>query len=283
MVHVYVMSAFSKDNKGGNKAGVVLNREELTVSQKMRIARELGYSETAFVTNSDVADYKIEYFTPTDEVPLCGHATIATFALLYLLQMLKREDYTVETKAGILRMKISEDGMIFMEQNKPEYLDVLKPEKFKECLEYQWISKEQPIQIVTTGLKDIIMPIASIEHLAELTPDFNAMTELSRELQVVGVHAFALSEDSEVTAICRNFAPLFGIEEESATGTANCALASYLFRHHKKKQQYVFEQGYNLGQISRIVVNVTAEKDEIQEIFVGGYGYLVCEKVVAVD
>ena len=58
MVHIYVMSAFSKDNKGGNKAGVVLNRSDLTVSQKMDIAKELGYSETAFVTDSDVADYK---------------------------------------------------------------------------------------------------------------------------------------------------------------------------------------------------------------------------------
>ena len=58
MVHVYVMSAFSKNNKGGNKAGVVLNRAELTISQKMGIAKELGYSETAFVTDSDVADYR---------------------------------------------------------------------------------------------------------------------------------------------------------------------------------------------------------------------------------
>ena len=58
MIHIYVMSAFSKDNKGGNKAGVVLNRSDLTVSQKMDIAKELGYSETAFVADSDVADYK---------------------------------------------------------------------------------------------------------------------------------------------------------------------------------------------------------------------------------
>jgi len=280
MVHVYVMSAFSKDHKGGNKAGVVLNRTELTTSQKMRIAKELGYSETAFVTDSDVVDYKIEYFTPTDEVPLCGHATIATFALLYHLKMLKKEDYTIETKAGILRMKISEDGMIFMEQNQPEYLEYLKPEEFEGCLETQWISKDQPIQVVTTGLKDIIMPIDSIEHLAELEPDHDVMTELSRELKVVGVHAFAFAEDAEITAICRNFAPLFGIDEESATGTANCALASYLFRHHKKSSQYIFEQGYNLGQVSRIVVNVVAENEEIQEIFVGGYGYLVCEKEI---
>lgn len=282
MVHVYVMSAFSKENKGGNKAGVVLNREDLTVRQKMAIAKELGYSETAFVTHSDVADYKIEYFTPTDEVPLCGHATIATFSLLFHLQMLKKEDYLIETKAGILRMKISEDGMIFMQQNKPEYLEFLEPEQFAGCLENQWISKDYPIQVVTTGLRDIIMPIDSIEHLADLKPDYEMMTELSREFQVVGVHAFSLKEDTEITAICRNFAPLYGIDEESATGTANCALASYLFKHYKKKSKYVFEQGYNLGQVSRIVVQVAAENDEIQEIFVGGYGYLVCEKEVGV-
>ena len=179
-------------------------------------------------------------------------------------------------------MKVSEDGMIFMEQNKPEYLEVLGAEKFADCLEAKWMDKELPIQVVTTGLKDIILPIDSVEHLAALTPDNDVMTELSRELEVVGVHAFAFTEDAEITAICRNFAPLFGIDEESATGTANCALASYLYRHGEKKSQYIFEQGYNLGQISRIVVNVVAENEEVQEIFVGGYGYLVCEKMVKV-
>ena len=280
MVHVYVMSAFSKENRGGNKAGVVLNREDLTVHQKMGIAKELGYSETAFVMHSDVADYKIEYFTPTDEVPLCGHATIATFALLYHLHMLTKEEYLIETKAGILRMRIREDGMIFMEQNKPEYLEFLEPEQFAGCMESSWISKKLPVQVVTTGLKDIIMPMDSVEHLAELKPNFKVLSELSQELEVVGVHAFALDEDGEKIAICRNFAPLFGINEESATGTASCALASYLFRHCKKKEEYVFEQGYNLGQVSRIVVRVVEENDEIQEIFVGGYGYLVCEKEI---
>lgn len=283
MIHVYVMSAFSKDTQGGNKAGVVLNREDLTVCQKMEIAKELGYSETVFVTKSDRADYKIEYYTPTDEVPLCGHATIAAFSLLYHLNMLKKEIYSIETKAGLLRIKIGEDGLIFMEQNKPEYLDIQEPDQFSDCLETQFVSKEYPIQTVTTGLKDIIMPIDSTEHLAELSPNFEVMTELSREMQVVGVHAFALTEGMETTAICRNFAPLYGIDEESATGTANCALASYLYRHYQKKEQYIFEQGHNLGQISRIIVDVKAENDEIQEIFVGGYGYLACEKEIAVD
>ncbi len=278
MVHVYVMSAFSKDNKGGNKAGVVLNREDLTVQQKMEVAKELGYSETAFVTKSDKADYKIEYFTPTDEVPLCGHATIATFSLLQHLDLLKKSEYLIETKAGVLRMKLSENGMIFMEQNKPQYLDILDVDQFAGCLEAKWIDKKYPIQIVSTGLKDIIMPIDSVEHLAKLQPDFHIMSELSRDFQVVGVHAFAFTEGMETTAICRNFAPLYGIDEESATGTANCALASYLFRHYQKKSRYIFEQGHQLGQISQIIVDVVAEDEEIKEIFVGGYGYLVCEK-----
>lgn len=278
MIHVYVMSAFSKDNKGGNKAGVVLDREDMTVQQKMDVARELGYSETAFVTKSNKADYKIEYFTPTDEVPLCGHATIATFSLLQHLDLLKKTDYVIETKAGLLRMKLGEDGMIFMEQNKPQYLDSIDAECLSECVDTNWIHKKYPVQVVSTGLEDIIMPIDSVEHLAKLQPDFKEMTEISKNLQVVGVHAFAFTEDSEITAICRNFAPLYGIDEESATGTANCALASYLFRHDQKKNRYIFEQGHQLGQISRIVVDVVAPKEEIEEIFVGGYGYLVCEK-----
>lgn len=282
MIHVYVMSAFSKENKGGNKAGVVLDRKNLTVQQKMGIAKKLGYSETAFVTSSEVADYKIEYYTPTDEVPLCGHATVATFSLLYHLNMLKKSDYTIETKAGILRMKIDGDGMIFMEQNRPEYLDLLEPDAFADCLQVDWISKKYPIQVVTTGLKDIIMPIDSVKHLAGLDPDFKVMENISRELEVVGVHAFALTKGEEAIAICRNFAPLYGIDEESATGTANCALASYLFKHYGKKERYIFEQGYNLNQVSRIVVNVVEENGEIQEIFVGGYGYLVCEKDIVI-
>ena len=82
MVEVYVVRAFSKGGKGGNKAGVVLDSHDLMPAKMMAIAKDLGYSETAFLTESDVADFKVRYFTPTEEVPLCGHATIATFSIL---------------------------------------------------------------------------------------------------------------------------------------------------------------------------------------------------------
>ena len=278
MVHIYVASAFSKDNKGGNKAGIVFDRPDLTSEQKMRIAKELGYSETAFVSRSDVADFRLEYFTPTEEVALCGHATIATFSVLWHLGKLEQAEYTFEAKAGILRIRVTDDGMIFMEQNLPEYLDVLDSEEAAVCFVTKYKRTSLPIQIVSTGLRDILMPVDSVEKLGEMVPDFQAMTELSRKKDVVGVHAFAIMENSDVTAVCRNFAPLYGINEESATGTSNCALACYLFRYVEKRPQYVFEQGYNLGDASRIVVNLQYEFETIEAVFVGGYGYLVGEK-----
>ncbi len=282
MVDVYVAVAFSKDAKGGNKAGVVLGRSELTSVQKAAIAKEMGYSETAFVLDSDKADFKLQYFTPTEEVPLCGHATIAAFSTLKLLNMLDKPDCTIETEAGILNIHIKDDGLILMEQNRPAYLEVLDSDIFTGCIERNFIDHRFPIQIVSTGLNDVMLPVDSVEHLEQLSPDFEMIANMSKEKEVVGVHAFTIIKESDVTAICRNFAPLYGIDEESATGTANCALACYLFKYYKQQSQYVFEQGHNMGDISRIVVNLSYHENVIDAVFVGGYGYLLGKRSLPV-
>ena len=282
MVDIYAAAAFSKDNKGGNRAGVVLGRSELTSVQKAAIAKEMGYSETAFVLDSDKADYKLQYFTPTEEVPLCGHATIAAFSTLKLLNMLDKPDCTIETEAGILNIHIKDDGLILMEQNRPAYLEVLDSDIFTGCIERNFIDHRFPIQIVSTGLNDVMLPVDSVEHLEQLSPDFEMIANMSKEKEVVGVHAFTIIKESDVTAICRNFAPLYGIDEESATGTANCALACYLFKYYKQQSQYVFEQGHNMGDISRIVVNLSYHENVIDSVFVGGYGYLLGKRSLPV-
>ncbi|CUW14139.1 PhzF family phenazine biosynthesis protein [Leuconostoc gelidum subsp. gasicomitatum] len=283
MVDVYVASAFSKDNVGGNKAGLVFDRPDLSSVQKMAIAKKLGYAETAFITSSSVADFCLEYFTPTEEVPLCGHATIGTFAILNLLNKLSKNNYTIETKSGVLSIEVDPDGMVFMAQNTPTFFNELSLDLFNDCLDTSSINDKLPIQIVSTGLRDIMVPIKSTKHLQQLDPNFNVMTELSKEQNVIGVHAFALEEgEGNLTAICRNFAPLYDIDEESATGTSNCALACYLFKYVEKKSQYIFEQGYNLNSPSRIVVNLKTHDDIIDAVFVGGYGYLVEKKSLSV-
>lgn len=278
MVEVHVASAFSKNNSGGNKAGVVVQDFHLGEKQKMELAKELGYSETAFVLPSKVADYKLEYFTPEEEVPLCGHATVATFVVLRHLGRLKQPSYAIETKAGILNIMVREDGMIFMEQNRPQFDEILDKALVEKCFSVDAIAKDLPIQIVSTGLRDILVPINSPEHLKEMNPDFEAISGISKNKDVIGLHAFSLVNEDGLTAVCRNFAPLYGIDEEAATGTSNCALACYLFLHGRKQKQYVFEQGHNLGAVSRIVVCVESKEDEITKVAVGGYGYLLGKK-----
>lgn len=282
MVKAYVVAAFSKDNTGGNRAGVVFDRPELTKFQKIAIAKALGFSETVFVTPSDKADFCLAYFTPIEEVPLCGHATIATFALLNLQGCLTKTDYTIETKAGILSIKIKDDGLILMEQNSPVFFETLDSQIFSDCLDSTAIDTTLPIEIVSTGLKDIMMPIKSRAALGSLTPDFDVMSKLSQTYDVIGVHAFAYDRQADHIVMCRNFAPLYQINEEAATGTANCALACYLFKNVEKKSEYIFEQGHQLNSISRIIVKITSHQDTIDAVFVGGEGYLIEEKILSV-
>ena len=274
MTEVYIASAFCKDGKGGNKAGVVLSRPDLTVAEKQRIAAELGFSETVFVHREDDTHFVLEYFTPTDEVPLCGHATVAAFFTLNHLGLLDRRDCTIRTGAGELAVSLEEDGMVLMEQTLPRYYDQLPSDLFDGCFARQAILSSLPIQIVSTGLKDILLPISSPDELEQLSPDFPAIEEVSRQQDVVGIHAFALSPEPGVTALCRNFAPLYGIDEESATGTSNCALACYLFRYHHQQDFYVFDQGHSLGAPSRITARIVHHDGVIDRVFVGGYGSL---------
>ena len=152
----------------------------------------------------------------------------------------------------------------------------------QEYLALTFIDHRFPIQIVSTGLNDVMLPVDSVEHLEQLSPDFEMIANMSKEKEIVGVHAFTMIKESDVTAICRNFAPLYGIDEESATGTANCALACYLFKYYKQQSQYVFEQGHNMGDISRIVVNLSYHENVIDSVFVGGYGYLLGKRSLPV-
>ena len=278
-INVYVVSAFCKNNSGGNLAGVVLSAEGLVEAQKIAIAKKLGYSETAFVTKSNIADFKLEYFTPAAEVPLCGHATIATFALMQYLGMLDRLTYSFESKVGVLEIIIDE-GKIFMEQSPPQYSEIVEKAELATCFEVDYILDQYPLQIVSTGLPDLIVPIKDEQMLNSLTPNFEEIAKVSRKYDISGIHAFVLQGDR---IVCRNFAPLYDIPEESATGTANCALISYLYKHEiKRVEEYTIEQGYSLDLPSEITVRIKCDNNEISRIFVGGYGSFMEEMEIII-
>ncbi len=270
---VYTCNSFALDKSGGNPAGVVLNAPQLRIQEYIEIAKTVGFSETAFVFQSKSADFKVRFFTPVEEVNLCGHATIGTFFTLYKTGTITAGNYTMETKAGILNIDISEEGTVFMEQPNPIYYQKIKKTMIADSLNISpaELPPDLPLQIVSTGLKDLIVPVLSLDHLNKLKPDFDKIAKISRENDIVGYHLFAVDDEK---IYCRNFAPLLGINEESATGTASGALAGYLFKHTimemKKEISLHFYQGFSLDKKSQIDVHITTENRQIKQIKVGG-------------
>ena len=117
---VQIINAFIDGESGGNPAGVVLNADELSAQQKLNIAAKVGLSETAFVSSSKSADFKLDFFTPTRQIAHCGHATIATFSYLQQLGKIGKSATSKETIDGNRNIFIDGD-MAFMEQLAPSY------------------------------------------------------------------------------------------------------------------------------------------------------------------
>ena len=272
----YIVDAFTDTPFGGNPAGVVLLDSDFPPDTLMQqVAAELRYSETAFVQRNGANEFTVRYFTPRSEVDLCGHATIAAFGVLYRRGILPcLPDVVVclnHTLAGDLEVLAGE--RVMMQMAAPRLVgEVSEVERL--CRIMHCAVPSLPVEIVSTGLPDIMLPVQSKEELDALTPDMGALAELSRELGVVGVHAFVSTGDG-YTAHVRNFAPLYGVDEESATGTANAALTHYLHRRGiiQLGSECAFLQGEKMGRPS--VVETLLRP--VGTIYVGGRSCIVAQ------
>lgn len=286
----YIVDAFAEQLFGGNPAGVVILKEgeEFPADEIMRkTAAELRYSETAFIRPLGDREFQIRYFTPAAEVDLCGHATIGSFAALQAYGMVKAGDRCINrTLAGDLSIQ-AEDGFVMMEMGVPQTIEALETEEKREEL-YRIMGLSHAGQeaagkglcllpkCVSTGLPDIMMPVADMEQLQKIKPDFEALSKLSEQYGVTGVHAFTLCDDGTVHA--RNFAPLYDIDEEAATGTSTGALTYYLYEYGllESGKETLFIQGEAMDRPSKIRSILTAGEDGIQ-IMVGGSAKVLAE------
>ena len=317
-------TGFAIGGKGGNDAGVVLPADGAMLSDRMRlaVAAELGFSETVFVTalraGARTCDVSLRYFTPTDEVELCGHATIACLGLLHERGLLGgARTGTIYARAGAVRFAIraadappsvaddafilDPDGLaatavlptqrndaIYMQQLAPTIdaplstddtaavahalFPALDAASALACLDDTWAPR-----VASTGLRDLMVAVHP-ECLYVMTPEMRSVAALSTRLGTVGMHAFcdgaAAARDTPAAARrtprgdadatlampcdfrVRNFAPLFGINEESATGTSNCALACSLWASGvvPSTAPICFAQGELMAMPSRITV-----------------------------
>lgn len=294
---IYQVDAFSQVCFGGNPAGVVPDAKGLDEKHMLKIAKEMNLSETAFIFPSDdaKADYNLRFFTTTQEVDICGHATIASFFVLGSKGLIKSDSnikvINQKTKAGILPVELHFNNnkieKILMTQTKPKF--IFKIENIVELSQIMGLDVNDigiedfnilP-EIVSTGLEDIILPVKNLSILKLIKPNYKALKDYCDNLGIIGLHAFSLeTEDKDSTVACRNFAPSVGIDEESATGTSNGALGAYLIKNniidHKNSTTIISEQGYYMDRPSKIVILIEGSKNDYT-VKVGGAAVITIE------
>ena len=264
IIKIYICDAFSSEIFKGNQAGVVIleEKEDYPNETLMKnIATELKHSETAFVKKIDNRKFKIRYFTPTEEVELCGHATISVFSVLRELKLISSGKYTAETLAGSLEIIIDKD-FIWMDMASPKIEYIFNLDEIKKI--YSAFNLD-----IAQASKNLIPKIVNKEILDSFIMNKEKVIELSKKYKVIGAHLFALDKDKKVTAFCRNIAPLVGIDEECATGTSNGALTHYLKDYNiiSTQDMNTFIQGETMGRASTIL---SRYKEDGMTIQIGG-------------
>ncbi len=268
----YIVDAFTDQPFGGNPAGVVLLEGDSFPSETLmlQVAAELRYSETAFVRRLSPTEYHVRYFTPKAEVELCGHATIATFSLLHQMQLAEGE-CLCHTLAGDLRIEVGEKVM--MQMATPSIVATVDDtDEIYRALGLADYLPTLPVQIAYSGLPDIMIPISDVAILNGLQPTMEAVAAITQKHKAVSFHMFAFGNDG-YTAHVRDFAPLYGVPEESATGTANAALTHYLAVNSVIPRQgdFAFLQGEAMGRPSVVATRIAIDGN----IYVGGTAYVL--------
>lgn len=275
---IYQVDSFTKNKFHGNPAGVVSNADGLTDEQMQRIARELNNSETAFIFESNSPEYDVEvrFFTPTTEVPICGHATIAAHYIYALEHKAESGRIIQKTKAGILPVDVikeKDDYSIIMTQGKPVVSEALNDDIRSQIadalgISYDDVCKEYPVAIASTGHSKIMIPIYSNEILHGLKPDLQKLTEISRQVGCNGYYVFTLNPKEDILVHGRMFAPAIGISEDPVTGNANGPLGAYLVHYNilQKRDETSFQfdilQGEAIKRDGTMHVYVKKEQEE---------------------
>lgn len=276
---ILIYHAFTERVFKGNPAGVVLGAEDLEEKDMKKIAKELGYPETAFIY-LDQDPLKVRFFTPKEEVDLCGHATIA-----YVTGLIERNIWElkegknikeVETNLGklpIIIEKFGKDKKIMMYQASPqiekiENLSFWKNE-IKKAIKIDEGDFLDEFEIVKayTGIWDLMIGVKNRDILNKINVDMELIKEVSKKLKIISFHIFTLEND-EIYA--RNMAPIVDIPGEAATGTSNGALIYYLYTLNKIKADEMIKitQGETMGRKSEIFGKI--ELEDGVKVLIGG-------------
>jgi PhzF family phenazine biosynthesis protein len=293
---LYQVDSFTTEKFQGNPAGVVSNAKGLSELEMQRIACELNNSETAFVFPSVSSDHDVQvrFFTPTTEVPICGHATIAAHYVKATEGKLNSTTVIQKTGVGNLPVEVireHNDYKIVMTQGEIDFGATLEGRRRQTLLSALRVTQEDlaaqfPIQVASTGHSKVMIGIRSKEILNAISPDLRGLTELSTEIGCNGYYLFVFDlDDPEVLINGRMFAPAIGIEEDPVTGNANGALGAYLVHHklvsHNNSEfRFKSRQGEAIGRVGIVEVAVKIENAQPVRVEVGGKAVIVYKTII---
>jgi trans-2,3-dihydro-3-hydroxyanthranilate isomerase len=291
---VKVVDAFTTRPFAGNPCGVVTRADGLTDAQMQAIARELNLSETAFVLPSQVADFRVRFFTPLKEIPLAGHPTIAT---MHALVEEGRIDLAGEPRRvvqelsiGVLPVDLSRDAegrtRVLMTQARPEFGRRMDRSVLAEALgiDVHGMLPDVPVQVVSTGTPQVMAPVRSLAVLRNLRPNFQRLSDLEQVGHYFSAHVFTLEAmEPGNRAHSRHFAASAGIPEDPVTGSATGGMAAYLWRYGLVRERaYRVEQGHIIGRPGYVDVEVDAEGDEPTGVRIGGTAVTVLRGTISI-
>ncbi|MCH8325115.1 MAG: PhzF family phenazine biosynthesis protein [Bacteroidetes bacterium] len=269
-IEIYQIDAFTNKPFCGNSAGVTFGNG-LTDEIKQNIAKEMNVAETAFLSESDKADFHLQWFTPTVEVELCGHATIASLHFLKEHSRLKNgETITFDTRSGILKCKMENDKYLMQI---PLYSMQNYDGETKDIFSALGITEDnlaENIPMVLLENTNLYICINSLEELKNISPNFKELIKISEQNKKISGFALFTLQTIEANnfAHSRYFVPYWGIDEDPVTGSVNGPLLMVLkylnlVTDEQMTKGLVFEQGDFMERSGRVGVIFFPKENEL--------------------
>jgi trans-2,3-dihydro-3-hydroxyanthranilate isomerase len=276
------VDAFTSTPLAGNPCAILFEADDLDDATMLAVARENNLSETSFVRKSAIAGICVRYFTPSEEIPLAGHPTIATaFALVESGRIKLTGDVTTvtfELKVGPIRVdihaKAGKVGRIVMTQKKPQFMAVFDAAQVMPLfgLSTEDAITSAPIQIVSTGTPQLMVCVKSLDALKRINLDIPGLTRFRDEAKWFCPHLFCLQGATERG---QTFARDFGVppdtSEDPFTGSATGGMGAYVWRYGLiESPAFIAEQGHWMGKPGEATVEVVGPREDIESVKVGG-------------
>lgn len=278
----YTVDVFADNKFEGNQLAVFPSANNLSVEDMQKIAREINYSETTFITSSTPTKkgYPVRIFTPYHEVPFAGHPTLGTAYIIRKLFTNDQETILIDLAGGSIPVNFKRDDTLWMKQNSPTFYSKLEPNKIATLLSIGLddIDTILPIQEVSTGLPFIIVPIKTLSALKNAKVNMKHLLNIVENLSAKAILAYTTETNiSGYDLSVRVFCDYYGIPEDPATGSANGCLAAYLVKYKALGDDYIdirVEQGIQINRPSTLFLKADMNNEEIN-VHVGGKVQLI--------